>query len=67
MTRKNLYTSLSMGFGMSLGTLLYDLVRHRDEVAENFPYKYLFMFVFIFVIYLAVNAAKAKQTKLKAD
>ena len=51
-----------MGFGMSLGTLLYDLVRHRDEVAGDFPYKYLFMFVFIFVVYLAVNAARAKQS-----
>lgn len=51
---------------MALGSLLYDWFCHRDEVADEFPYKYLFMFVFMFLVTLAVmtsrSAAKANQT-----
>lgn len=56
MSKKIFFSSLTMAIGLALGTLLYDWVAHRDELAEDFPGKYLVMFATMFVLLLIVKS-----------
>ena len=56
--------SLTLSIGIALGSLLYDFVRHREELTQNFPQKYLIMFAISFVLaFIAKSVISALKTK----